>query len=68
MAQLVEVETGREGDIGILRTEGYINGSEAKPVAEADEVLLQDEAKSLVLNLEKSPIANSMGLPAFPLD
>ena len=30
MAQLVEVETGREGDIGILRTEGYINGGEAE--------------------------------------
>ena len=67
MAQLVEVETGREGDIGILRTEGYINGGEAEHVAEAGKTLLQDEAKSLVLNLKKSPIANRIGIPAYPL-
>ena len=62
MAQLVEVQTSREGDIGIFRTEGYINGDEAEPVAEAGEALLQDGAKSLVLNLAQSPIANSMGI------
>ena len=67
MAQLVEVETGREGDIGILRTEGYINGGEAELVAKAGETLLQDEAKSLVLNLKKSPIGNRIGIPAYPL-
>ena len=45
-----------------MRTEGYINGDEAEPVSEAGENLLQDGGKSLVLNLEKSPITNSRGI------
>jgi anti-anti-sigma factor len=52
----------RSGNIGILETDGYINGAEAEPVAEAGEALIQEGAESLVINLEKSPIANSMGI------
>ncbi|HCR16111.1 MAG TPA: anti-anti-sigma factor [Candidatus Latescibacteria bacterium] len=62
MANPVEVETSRQGDIGILRIEGYINGNEAEPVAECGDALIGEGAKALVLNLEKSPIANSMGI------
>jgi anti-anti-sigma factor len=62
MPQAVEVHTRRSGNIGILETDGYINGAEAEPVAEAGEALIQKGVKSLVINLEKSPIANSMGI------
>jgi hypothetical protein len=64
MAQAVEVHTRRSGNIGILETDGYINGAEAEPVAEAGEALIQEGAKSLVINLRKSPIANSMASPS----
>ena len=62
MPTAVEVQSRREGNIGILATEGYINGVEAEPIAEAAQALVEDGVKYLVINLEKSHIANSMGI------
>ena len=56
------VRSRKEGNIGVLETDGYINGAQAEPVSESAEALIQEGAKSLVLNLAKSPIANSTGL------
>lgn len=58
----VVVQSRKEGNIGILETEGYINGLEAEPIAEAAQMLVDDGVKYLVINLEKSHIANSMGI------
>jgi anti-anti-sigma factor len=62
MASTVEVQTRRDGNIGILSTEGYISGVEAEPIAEAAQLLVDDGVKYLVINLEKSKIANSLGI------
>jgi len=62
MPTAVEVQSRREGNIGILETEGYINGVEAEPIADAAQVLVDDGVKYLVINLEKSRVANSMGI------
>ena len=62
MATPVAVQSRREGNIGILATEGYINGVEAEPIADAAQALVEDGVKYLVINLEKSHIANSMGI------
>jgi len=51
----------------LLETEGYINGVEAEPIAEVAQALVEDGVKCLVINLEKSQIANSIGISiAFP--
>ena len=62
MPTAVEVQSRREGNIGILETEGYINGLEAEPIAEAAQLFVDDGVKYMVINLEKSKIANSMGI------
>ena len=62
MPQALEVRSGREGSVGILQTDGYISDPQAEKVAEAGEALIQEGLRYLVLNLEKSRIANSMGI------
>ena len=62
MSESLEVNARRKGKIGILETDGYINDTEAEKVADAGMALIQEGFKNLVLNLEKSPIANSLGI------
>ena len=65
MSQLLEVTVRRDGDIGIVETEGHITDSEAEKVADAGSALIEAGVKHLVLNLEKSAIANCLGIPAL---
>jgi anti-anti-sigma factor len=62
MADALEVHVRRDGDVGILETDGYINDHAAEKVADAGEVLVQEGVKHVVLNLAKSRIVNSMGI------
>jgi anti-anti-sigma factor len=62
MAPPLTVSTSREGDVGILETNGYINGIEAELLVKESARLVQEGVRFLVLNLEKSPIANSIGI------
>ena len=62
MPDTLEVNARREGRIGILETDGYINDVSAEKVADAGHALIDEGFRYLILNLEKSPIANSMGI------
>ena len=53
MPETLEVISRREGDVGILETEGYISDPAAEKIAEAGETLIQEGIKHLVMNLEK---------------
>ena len=62
MPDTTAVETRRQDDVAILVTDGYLNDAATENVARVGHEQLDQGAKHLVLNLEKSPIANSMGI------
>ncbi len=62
MPETLEVRVRREGQIGILETDGYINNIGAEKVAEACDGLIGEGFKYFILNLEKSRIINSIGI------
>lgn len=62
MTPPLKVSTRQEGDVGILETNGYINGIEAELLVKESEALEKTGVTRVVLNLEKSPIANSIGI------
>ena len=62
MPDTLEVTARREGRVGILETDGYITDVSAEKVADAGHALIDEGVRYLVLNLEKSPIANSKGI------
>lgn len=62
MAETLAVDASREGAVGILRTDGYINDEAADRVAEAADGLIDEGVRHLVLNLQQTPIANSIGI------
>ena len=62
MPEALEVTVRREGRVGIVETDGYINDAEAEKVAEAGHALIEEGFRYLIMNLEKSRIANSMGI------
>ncbi len=62
MPETLEVRVRREGQVGILETDGYINNIGAEKVADAADELIREGFKHFVLNLEKSRIINSIGI------
>ena len=56
------VRERREGNVGILATDGYINSDASKKVTEVCKGLMQEAFRNFVLNLEKSRIINSVGM------
>lgn len=62
MPERLEVRVRREGQVGILETDGYINNIGAEKIAEACDGLIGEGLKHFVLNLEKSRIINSIGI------
>ena len=62
MADSLEVRLRREGPVGIVETDGYINNIGAEKVAEACDSLIAEDVKHFALNLEKSRIINSIGI------
>lgn len=62
MSENLEVRVRRDGEVGVLETDGYINNIGAEKVAEACDGLIGEGVKHFVLNLEKSRIINSIGI------
>ena len=62
MPETLEVVSRREGSVGILETDGYINDAAAERVADAGHALIDDGLKLLVINIEKSRIISSIGI------
>jgi anti-sigma B factor antagonist len=62
MPETLEVRVRREGQVGVLETDGYINNIGAEKIADACDGLIQEGFTRLVLNLERSRIINSIGI------
>ena len=62
MPAILEVTSRRDGQVGILETDGYINDAEAERVADAGHALIDDGLKHLVINIERSRIISSIGI------
>jgi len=62
MPATLEVKSRREGQVGVLETDGYINDAEAERVAEAGHALIDEGLKLLVINIERSRIISSIGI------
>ena len=62
MPDTLEVNARKEGQVGILETDGYINDTEADRVAQAGHALIDEGFRYLVINIEKSRIISSIGI------
>ena len=62
MPETLEVNARKEGQVGILETDGYINDTEADRVAQAGHALIDEGLRYLVINIEKSRIISSIGI------
>ena len=56
------VEVVREPEYAIFRTDGYINNLGAERIEQEYDALVAGGCRHFVINFEKSPIINSMGL------
>ena len=62
MSEVCKVAAVRRGDVAVLSTDGYINNQGGEEIARQAYAQLESGAKSLVLNLEKTRIVNSIGI------
>ena len=62
MDRILDVTVRREGRVGLLETNGFINDTEAKKIADASQSLIEESVIHLALNLEQSKVANSLGI------
>ena len=62
MSEVCRVAAERRGDVAVLSTDGYINNQGGEEIARQAYAQLESGAKSLVLNLEKTRIVNSIGI------
>ena len=62
MSEVCRVSAERRGDVAVLSTDGYINNQGGEEIARQAYAQLESGAKSLVLNLEKTRIVNSIGI------
>ena len=60
MPATLEVNVRKEGQVGILETDGYINDTDR--VAQAGHTLIDEGLKRLVINMGKSRIISSIGV------
>src|SRR3954452_20649508 len=58
----MNVQSTQDGDVAIVRTDGYINNLGAERIEQECEALIQQGYRKLVINFARSPIINSMGL------
>ena len=58
----MNVQSAQDGDVAIVRTDGYINNLGAERIEQECETLIGHGFRKFVINFEKSPIINSMGL------
>ena len=62
MSESCKVSSERRGDVAILWTDGYINNQGGEEIAREAYSQLDQGARALVLNLEKTRIVNSIGI------
>ena len=62
MSETCKVSSERRGDVAILWTDGYINNQGGEEIAKEAYSRLEQGARALVLNLEKTRIVNSIGI------
>ena len=62
MSESCKVSAERRGDVAILWTDGYINNQGGEEIAKEAYSQLDQGARALVLNLEKTRIVNSIGI------
>ena len=62
MPDPLEVNARKEGQVGILETNGYINDTEADRVTRAGHTLIDEGISRLAINIEKSRIISSIGV------
>jgi anti-anti-sigma factor len=62
MSETCRVEAVRDGELAILRTDGYINREGGEEIERCVQALLTEGVTRIVLNLEKTRIVNSIGI------
>jgi len=62
VSESCKVSSERRGDVAILWTDGYINNQGGEEIAREAYAHLDNGARALVLNLEKTRIVNSIGI------
>jgi anti-anti-sigma factor len=62
VSEVCRVAAERRGDVAVLSTDGYINNQGGEEIARQAYAQLESGARSLVLNLEKTRIVNSIGI------
>ncbi len=62
MSESCKVSSERRGDVAVLWTDGYINNQGGEEIAREAYAHLEQGARALVLNLEKTRIVNSIGI------
>jgi anti-anti-sigma factor len=62
VSETCKVSSERRGDVAILWTDGYINNQGGEEIAKEAYSRLEQGARALVLNLEKTRIVNSIGI------
>jgi anti-anti-sigma factor len=58
----MNVQSIQDGDVAIVRTDGYINNLGAERIEQECESLIERGCRKFIINFAKSPIINSMGL------
>lgn len=62
MNEVCKVEIVREGNLAVLRTDGYINREGGEEIERCITRLMEQGVSRIVLNLEKTKIVNSIGI------
>jgi len=62
VSEVCRVTAERRGDVAILSTDGYINNQGGEEIARQAYSHLESGARTLVLNLERTRIVNSIGI------
>jgi anti-anti-sigma factor len=58
----MNVQSTQDGDVAIVRTDGYINNLGAERIEQECDAMIERGFRKFIINFEKSPIINSMGL------
>lgn len=58
----MNVQSFQDADVAIVRTDGYINNLGAERIEQECESLIERGYRKIIINFERSPIINSMGL------
>jgi anti-anti-sigma factor len=58
----MNVQSLQDGELAIIRTDGYINNLGAERIEQECDALIERGYRKFIINFEKSPIINSMGL------